>query len=214
MDSQTWGLIVWGLKDSVFVLVSLIFLSMSSFQNIPCVFLGKLWHILRKQTYKLIAVVSFPWVRGSGQRDVTKEMLTRGLMTSQHSVGNITVELKFWDLNFFSCRRSLRSKVRACSALHLNTRVCGCAYTLHTQTHLQKLLSVKIKEKDLFLPKLLQFQHLPVWVSLTRIISFVLSYLFIFFPLKHRNFTRSVFKSVSWQVYTCRPQPGSKQHSS
>lgn len=132
MDSQTWGLIVRELKDSVFVLASLIFPSMSSFQDIPCVFLGKLWHILRKQTYKLIVVVGFPGVRGSGQRDVTKEMLTKGLMTSQHSVGNITVELKFWDLNFFSCRWS--ACVFSTAFKHTCVCVCVCIQLAHTDT--------------------------------------------------------------------------------
>lgn len=89
--------------------------------------------------------------------------------------------------------------------------VCECVLIcLHAcaHTHVPKFLSAKMKGKDLFLLQLSQFQHLPVWVNLTRVISL----LYFFLSPKPRNSKGSVFEPLA-VGYTGRPQPGSKPRS-
>lgn len=90
-----------------------------------------------------------------------------------------------------------------CVRAHVHTCLHACS-----DTHFPKFLSAKMKGKDVFLPQLSQFQHLPVWVNLTRVISF----LYFFLPPKPRNSERSVFEALA-VGYPGRPQPGSKPRS-
>ena len=107
-------------------------------------------------------------------------------------------ELKFCSMNF----PTAKSPPGVCLVSHLSTRTRECVYTLaHAHIHTfhscfqQKLRGGK---KDLFLSELSQFQHLPVWVNLTRMISFVFSLLYDFFsfPSQTQKFREKCFLMV------------------
>ena len=191
-------------NPTAFVLAPPTFPSRSDFQYLPCVFLGIPWTVLRKQACILTA--------GAGWSDVARVMLTAGLKTT---FCKNSTEVKFCSMNF----PTAKSPPQECLVLHLSTRTRECVYTLaHVHIHTfhscfqQKLRGEK---KDLVLSKLSQFPHLPVWVNLTRMISFVFSLLYgFFFSLPNPEIPWEVFfKSAPWQVYTCRPQPGSKRYN-
>lgn len=66
---------------------------------------------------------------------------------------------------------------------------------VRTRSHIsQSCFLQKLREKkDWFHPKRSQFQHLPVWVNLTRIISFVFSLLYYLFPSQTQKFREKCF---------------------
>lgn len=124
-------------------------------------------------------------------------MLTTGLKTT---FCKNSTEVKLCSMNF----PIAKSPPRECLVSHLSTRTRECVYTL-AHTHVSQLLSAEIKggKKDLFLSKLSQSPHLPVWVNLTRMISFVFSLLYVFFfPSQTQKFCEKCFLRVLADKYT------------
>lgn len=96
-----------------------------------------------------------------------------------------------------------KSPPGVCLVSRLGTRTRECVYML-ARVHLhtaQGCFQQKLRRnKDLF-SELSQFQHLPVWVNLTRMISFVFPLLYdFFFPSQTQKFREkcvSFFKSAA-----------------
>lgn len=120
-------------------------------------------------------------------------MVTRLKTTSLRKNGQLSWSFAKWT---FPAAKSPPQGVF--SPVFKHTCVWACIHAC-THTHnFSKLFSAEIKGRgeDWFLPKLSQFQHLPVWVNLTRIISFVFSLLYYLFFLPNPEILWEVFLGV------------------